>query len=92
MKLNCRAERHHYSMFNVGRSMFSLFCLMFIFQNNPIRHKCNLRMLTKQLSAYAPIILLSLVFTKVRLPKAAKHGLAHQRAPFPTKNANYSLN
>ena len=29
MKLNCGAERHHYSMFNVGRSMFdvqSVFC------------------------------------------------------------------
>jgi len=24
MKLNCRAERHHYSMFNVGRSMFDV--------------------------------------------------------------------
>jgi hypothetical protein len=22
MKLNCAAERHHYSMFNAGRSMF----------------------------------------------------------------------
>jgi len=28
MKLNCGAKRHHYSMFNVGRSMFDvhLFC------------------------------------------------------------------
>jgi len=24
-KMNCQAERHHYSMFNVRRSMFSLF-------------------------------------------------------------------
>jgi len=24
MKLNCGAERHHYSMFNVGRSMFDV--------------------------------------------------------------------
>jgi hypothetical protein len=24
MKLNCGAQRHHYSMFNVGRSMFIL--------------------------------------------------------------------
>ena len=24
MKLNCRAERHHYSMFNVERSMFDV--------------------------------------------------------------------
>jgi hypothetical protein len=26
-KLNCGAERHHYSMFNVGCSMFSLFAV-----------------------------------------------------------------
>jgi hypothetical protein len=31
MRLNCGAKRHHYLMFNVGRSMF-------IFQNNPVRH------------------------------------------------------
>jgi hypothetical protein len=24
MKLNCRAKRHHYSMFNVGRSVFDV--------------------------------------------------------------------
>jgi len=24
MKLNCGAERHHYSIFNVGRSMFDV--------------------------------------------------------------------
>ena len=24
MKLNCGAERHHYSMFDVGRSMFDV--------------------------------------------------------------------
>jgi hypothetical protein len=24
MKFNCGAERHHYSMFNVGRSMFDV--------------------------------------------------------------------
>jgi len=24
MKLNCKAQRHHYSMFNVGRSMFDV--------------------------------------------------------------------
>jgi len=24
MKSNCGAERHHYSMFNVGRSMFDV--------------------------------------------------------------------
>ncbi len=24
MKLNCEAERHHYPMFNVGRSMFDV--------------------------------------------------------------------
>ena len=43
-KLNCGAKRHHYSMFNVGRSMFdvqSVQCSTFIFQNNPVRHKCN---------------------------------------------------
>jgi hypothetical protein len=45
MKLNCGAERHHYSMFNVGRSTF-------IFQNNPARHRCTTRMFTKQPSAY----------------------------------------
>jgi hypothetical protein len=27
MKLNCGAERHHYSMFNVGRSMFDVHLL-----------------------------------------------------------------
>jgi len=36
-KLNCGVKRHHYSMFNVGSSMFDVR----VFQNNPIRHKCN---------------------------------------------------
>ena len=27
MKLNCGAKRHHYSMFNVGRSMFDVHLL-----------------------------------------------------------------
>jgi hypothetical protein len=49
MKFNCGAKRHHYSMFNVGRSMFDvqsvrsvggqvLACseLDFIFQNKPV--------------------------------------------------------
>ena len=35
VELNCGAERHRYSMFNVGRSMF-------IFHNNSVRLKCNL--------------------------------------------------
>jgi hypothetical protein len=29
MRLNCGAERHHYSMFNVGRSMFDVHLLNF---------------------------------------------------------------
>jgi hypothetical protein len=33
MKLNCEAERHHYSVFNVGRSMFD------VHLNGPVRHK-----------------------------------------------------
>jgi hypothetical protein len=75
IKLNCGAQRHHYSMFNVGRSMFDVqsarparnalrpvlvqFNIMnyisistptqramhgrraLIFQNNPVKHKCN---------------------------------------------------
>ena len=28
MKLNCGVERHHYSMFNVGRSMFDVSLLI----------------------------------------------------------------
>jgi len=37
IKLNCGAERHHYSMFNVGRSMFDvqyIRCWNLISQNN----------------------------------------------------------
>ena len=37
MKLNCGAERHHYSMFNVGRSMLDVQSVRFwtfIFQND----------------------------------------------------------
>jgi len=30
MKLNCRAKRHQYSMFNVERSMFDVHCLVFL--------------------------------------------------------------
>ena len=39
------AERHHYSTFDVQCSMLDvhlLICWTFIFQNNPVRHKCNL--------------------------------------------------
>jgi hypothetical protein len=28
MKLNCGAQRHHYSMFNVGRSMFDRYVIL----------------------------------------------------------------
>jgi len=46
MKLNCVALRHHYSTFNVGRSMFDVHLL-----KNPLCHKSNLRMFAKQHSA-----------------------------------------
>jgi hypothetical protein len=37
MRLNCGAERHHDSMFNIGRSMFNVHL-----SKNPCRHKCNM--------------------------------------------------
>jgi hypothetical protein len=45
MKLNCGAERHHYSMFYVGRLMLDVQSVQywtFVFETNPIWHKCNL--------------------------------------------------
>ncbi len=50
MKLICGAERHHYSMFNVERSMFGLFDVKLKY--NLVRHTCNLWMFTKQVSDY----------------------------------------
>ena len=46
MKLNSGAKRHHYSMFNVGRSMFDVHPYKI-----PERGKYGLRVLTKQVSA-----------------------------------------
>jgi len=37
MKINCGAQRHHYSMFNVGRSMFDV-----LISKLPCTVKCNL--------------------------------------------------
>jgi hypothetical protein len=36
IELNCGVERHHYSMFNVGCSMFDVHLL-----KNPIRHSVS---------------------------------------------------
>jgi hypothetical protein len=47
--LNCGAKRLHYSMFDVGRSMFdvqSVLCSMFIFKTNPL-YKSKMWMFTK---------------------------------------------
>jgi hypothetical protein len=48
MKLDFRAERHHYSMFNVGCSLFSLFDVHLSKQlpSGPLLHAlCTLRCL-----------------------------------------------
>ena len=53
IKLNCGAERFHYSMFNVGRSMFDVHL-----EKKPLRSRCILRMNSKQAIAngvFAPV-------------------------------------
>ena len=48
MKLNCGAQRHHYSMFKVGRSMFNVQSVHLSYQlrNNTCLYLVSTRLLT----------------------------------------------